>query len=276
VGVPVHRPHRHAVAGLAGTLAALLLACGAIGVRQEEDLGEETARELKKQLDFMRDAWVVDYVRDIGHEILTAAGPQPFDYTFHVVDDDELNAFALPAGYIYIHTAILLEAANVSEVAGVVAHEVGHVVRRHVARNYNRQRNTGVLYQLGSVVAAIFLGGNAAAGGQILGELAAVAYLNQFTREAEMEADAFAVEVMPIAGYDPNGLVTFFDTLRRSGGAHVPTFLASHPATEDRIRHTAALIADAPAQPGLRISDGGHLELIQRRITLLTGHARSK
>jgi predicted Zn-dependent protease len=271
--VPASRVHRLAAAGLA-CLAALLLACGTLSLRQEEDLGEQSARELERQLDFVRDPWVVDYVGDIGREIVAASGPQPFEYTFRVVDDAELNAFALPAGYIYIHTAILLEAANVSEVAGVVAHEVGHVVRRHVARNYNRQRNTGLLYQLGAVAAAIFLGGNAAAGGQILGELAAVAYLNQFTREAEMEADAFAVEVLPLAGYDPNGLVSFFDTLRRSSGAHVPTFLASHPATEDRIQQTAALIAASPPPPGLRTSDGGHLELIQRRIQLLTGHAR--
>jgi predicted Zn-dependent protease len=253
----------------------MLLACGTLNLRQEQELGEQSARELKRELELVSDPWIVDYVRDIGHEIVAASGPQPFDYTFQVVDAEELNAFALPAGYIYIHTAILLEAANVSEVAGVVAHEVGHVVRRHIARNYNRQRNTGVLYQLAAVVAAIFVGGNAAAGGQLLGELASVAYLNQFTREAEMEADTFAVEVMPLAGYDPAGLLTFFDTLRRSGGPQVPTFLASHPATDDRIRHTAALIAQSSGQARLRTHDGGHLELIQRRIQLLTGHAQA-
>jgi len=250
-----------------------LSACGTLSVPEEEELGAEAARGLRRELDFVRDPWVLDYVEEIGREILASAGPQPYTYRFHVVDDDSLNAFALPAGYIYIHTGIILEAANVSELAGVMAHEVGHVVGRHVAENYNRQRTTGIVYQLGALAAAIFVGGNAAAGGQLLGELAAVAYLNTFTRDAEVEADAFAVEVLPRAGYDPRGLLSFFETLAAQGGPHVPEFLSSHPATEDRIESTRALIAERELPPDLRVRDDGRLEIIQRRIELLTGRA---
>jgi predicted Zn-dependent protease len=266
---------QRAVAGLACALMLLQPGCATLAVSEEEKIGRDASRELRRQIDFVRDEWVVDYVEDIGRRILEAAGPQPYQYRFYVVRDESLNAFALPAGYIYIHTAIIMEAANVSELAGVIGHEVGHVALRHVARNYNRQRNTGIVYQLLSVVASIFVGGYAAAGGQMLGELAAVAYVNQFTREAEQEADAFAVEMLPKAGYDPTGLVTFFHTMSaKSGTGHgVPTFLSSHPATEDRIRSTSALIADATLAPGLRVDDGGQLEIIQRRIELLTRRA---
>ena len=269
---------RRAVVGLACVLLLLQPGCATLETRQEEEIGRDASRELRRELDFVRDEWVVDYVEDIGRRIIAAAGPQPFEYHFYVVEDESLNAFALPAGYIYIHTAIIMEAANVSELAGVIGHEVGHVALHHVARNYNRQRNTGIVYQLLSVVASIFVGGYAAAGGQMLGELAAVAYVNQFTREAEEEADAFAVEMLPKAGYDPNGLVTFFDTMKlQSGGdSGAPTFLSSHPATDDRIQSTAALIADATLVPGLRTDDGGQLEIIQRRIQLLTRRADAR
>jgi predicted Zn-dependent protease len=258
---------------LVGVLCGLLLlpACTTLSVDEEEQIGNEASRELRKELDFVRDEWVVKYVRDIGAQVVKAAGPSEYDYEFFVVQDDELNAFALPAGYIYIHTEIILEAANVSELAGVIGHEVGHVALRHVARNYNRQRNTGILYNAAALAASIFVGGHAAAGGQMLGQLAAVAYVNQFTREAEVEADRFAVEFLPQAGYDPAGMVSFFETLRaKSGGDNVPTFMRSHPATSDRIAHTQGLIEEAELGSGLKITDNGQLELIQRRIELLT------
>ena len=270
----MRRGRKHSlIAGLLCGLVLLQPACTTLSVPEEQKLGSEAARELRKQLDLVRDEWVIGYVNGIGREVVAASGPQPYPYEFYVVDDETLNAFALPAGYVYIHTAIILEAANVSELAGVMAHEVGHVALRHVAHNYNRKRNTSLLYNLFAVAVSLFVPGYAAAGGQLLGQLAAVAYVNQFTREAEAEADAFAVEVLPRAGYDPNGLVSFFETLREQGGPHVPEFLASHPATEHRIEDTRALISRSELPPGLKVSDGGELEIIQRRIELLTSAA---
>ena len=262
----MRRAHASVCLALAATAG-----CGTLSVGEEQKLGAEAARELRRELDFVTDARVREYVERIGAEIVAAAGPQPYDYRFHVVVDDSLNAFALPAGHIYVHTGILLEAADVSEVAGVIAHEVGHVALRHVARNYHRQRNTGVLYQVGALAAAIFVGGHAAAGGQMLGELAAVAYLNTFTRDAEVEADRFAVEVLPKAGYHPAGLLSFFRTLEAEGGAEAPGFLASHPATDDRIEQTQALVDGSVLTRELRVRDDGRLQIIQRRIELLTG-----
>jgi predicted Zn-dependent protease len=262
---------RRAVRGLGLLLLlAWLPACGAISVQQERQLGSQVARQARQELPFVRDRLVVGYVRGIGEDIVQAAGPQPFDYHFYVVDDPDINAFAAPAGYIYVHTGTILAARDVSELAGVIAHEVGHVARRHIAKNYNRQRNTGILYQLGVLAASMFGGGYAGQAASVGGSLAAQAYLNDFSREDERDADAFAVGVLPRAGYDPNGLVTFFGTIRRQSGAG-GGFLSSHPATTERIRNTQGMIRKLELDESLRRDDRGKLELIQRRIRLLTG-----
>ena len=249
-----------------------LAACGPITVSQEQRLGYEFEHEMRRELVFVHDRVVRGYVSDMGAQLVRAVGSQPFDYHFYVVDDDEINAFAGPAGRIYVHTETILKARNASELAGVIAHEVGHVALRHVANNYNRHRNTQIGQNI-LVAGASILGGGAMGSVAQLGTgLAAMAYLNSFGREAEMEADAFAVEVLTEAGYDPNGLVTFFRTLTHEVQGQVPSFLSSHPATSDRIESTSAAIEALPSTVGLRVNDGGKLEIIQRRILLLTSH----
>jgi len=208
-------------------------------------------------------------VQKIGNEIVRAAPPQPYQFRFKVVDDDEINAYAGPAGYIYVHTAILKKARNVTEVAGVVAHEVGHVVKRHVAQNYTRAQNANRLKEVGVAATALVAGGPVANLANLGGGLAAMAYVNSFGREAEREADAFAVEVLPKAGYDPEGLVTFFQTIQREYGDQGSLFLESHPAPSDRIEAATKLIAAQSLPADLREDDGGELEIIQRRIQLL-------
>jgi len=271
----VLRGLRSGVAALLLVAAAgLVLACGTLSPQREQSLGEQAAREMRRQLEFVDDEFVVDYVEDMGRELLAAAGPQPYDFRFYVVRAPELNAFALPAGYIYLNTGLLLSVDNASELAGVMAHEIAHVALRHVAQNYQRQRNTRLFYETGSVLASVLVGGPVAAGGQLAGQLLMVGYLNQFSQAAEEEADAYAVEILPRAGYDPNGLLTFFETLQAEAGSEgALPFLSSHPTTAQRIQDTAGRIAAAPLSADLRVSDGGRLEIIQRRIELL-GEAR--
>ena len=258
-------------------LAALTaLGCGTLSVQEEQALGRQMNGEIRRGLVFLPDRVVEQYVREIGDDIVRAAGPQPFEYHFYVVEDEDINAFAAPAGHVYIHTQTILAASNVSELAGVIAHEIGHVAERHIAENYNRQRNTGIGYRAAVLAAAIFGGGVAATAAQFGGGLAAVAYLNSFGREAEMEADVFAVDTLPLAGYDPNGLVTFFETLQRTSGGAPADFLSSHPATEARAAAARARIDALPARPGLEVHDNGRLGIIQRRIELVMGDRASR
>ena len=90
-----------------------------------------------------------------GERIVKASGPQPLDYRFYVVEDPELNSFAAPGGHVFVQTGLILAADNLSELAGVMGHEVWHVALRHIARNYYRQRGTGILYQIGAIAMAI-------------------------------------------------------------------------------------------------------------------------
>lgn len=257
-------------------LLLALAACAPLSVPEERRLGDEFEREVRSELVFVHDRVVVGYVERIGAEILRPAGPQPFAYRFYVIEDEDINAFAGPAGHVYVHTGTILKARNVSELAGVVAHEVGHVVRRHVAQNYSKQQAAGLGRQLLVVGAGIFGGGTAASLANLGGGITAMLVLNKFGREAEREADAFALQVLPGAGYDPNGMLTFFETLRNEGGPNVPGFLSSHPTTEDRIAMARGALAAQGHRPGLRVDDGGRLEIIQRRIRLLTGSAPAR
>jgi len=251
---------------LVGLLVGALVACSPISVSQERQLGVQLSREIQQEGKVVRDYGIVQYVNEIGQRLLRVAGPQPFRYQFNVIDDEEINAFAAPAGYIYINTGTILKARNVSELAGVIAHEIGHVVKRHIAQNYNRAQATSALHQIG-VMAAGMAGGQAAASlANAAGGFAGMAYLNSFGRDAEREADAFAVPIMVRAGYDPRGLVSFFETLRSTSGQSAPDFLSSHPATTERIAATSQLIRDTSLPDSLQIADAGKLQRVQRRI----------
>jgi predicted Zn-dependent protease len=251
---------------------AVVLACatGPLTIEEERELGVRVEQEARQQYRFVRDEVVVSYVAGLGRDLLRVMGPQPFEYDFYVVQDDELNAFAAPGGNVYVHTGLILKARNVSELIGVMGHEVGHVHRRHVAQNYNRARNTNLARTLGvfgiwAVAPELTQAADLATG------LGAMAYLNTFSRDAEREADAFAVEVLPKAGYDPDGLPSFFATmLERYGDGGAP-FLSSHPATTERIQNTRALIRAQRLPANLRQDDDGKLEIVQHRIRLLTG-----
>ena len=170
-----------------GLLVSSLLglnACASLSVNDERKLGAELSREVKAEATFVSDPYVTDYIDDIGQAIVRAAGPQAFEYRFHVIENDEINAFAMPGGYIYIHTETILMARNVSELAGVIAHEVGHVALRHIAENYARSRTASLGHRV-LVLGAGLAGGNAAAGAaNVVGGLSAMAVLNSFSREA--------------------------------------------------------------------------------------------
>jgi predicted Zn-dependent protease len=251
-------------------LGACLLGCGTLTVQREKDLAKQFEREVRREYRFVRDPIVNDYVARIGEQILAPLGPQPFAYSFQVVEDAEVNAFAGPAGQIYVHSGTILRARNVAELAGVIGHEIGHVAHRHIAENYEKQRAASVGRQV-AVIGAGVLGGQAAAGATNLATgVGLTAVLNSFSREAEEEADGFAVDALIAADYDPNGLPTFFETLASESRSHAPGFLSSHPAPVDRIEATRAAIAAKDLPPSLRTDDGGRFEIIQQRVELLT------
>ena len=263
----------------ARALPAFLLlvatACGTLSVDEEKKLGHEAQREVRERFVMMRDRVVVNYLRALGAQMVEASDPAPFDFRFYAVEDEEINAFALPGGAIYVHTGTISKTQNAAELSGVIAHEIGHVSARHVARLYKTNRNTGIAANVLTVVVAILTGNPYMANAASLATgIAATAYTSQFGRDAEREADALAVEAMIRAGYDPRALGSFFQTLleeNRRTGLKPPPFLMSHPATDERIQNVTTLIEKHPPYSAGRLDDGGKLEIIQRRIELVAG-----
>jgi predicted Zn-dependent protease len=256
-------------------LALALAACGTLSVQEEKQMGAQAQAQLRKQLTFVRDPVTVNYVRKFGESLAKAARPSPFEFRFYVVEDETLNAFAIPGGAMYVNTGLMLAVDNASELAGVLSHEMGHVTARHVAQMANRGRNTGFVANFFYLLIGILTGNPylANAGG-LAGSVAGQAYMNTYTRDAEREADALAVETMVHAGWNPEGMVTMFETLKKeTGGYSGPQFLASHPATDERIENVQRDIAKYPGATKLKLDDG-KLPIIQERLRLIIGTDR--
>lgn len=268
---------RQRCSSAAALLAALVAAgCATLSVSEEQQIARQFDREVERQLRLVRDPIVVRYVDAIGQRLVAAAGPQPFAYRFAVVDDPEINAFAGPGGRIYVHTGTILAARNVAELAGVIAHEVGHVVERHVAENYGKRRAASIGRTAAVLGGGLLAGAGGANAAGLATGLGSAVVLNAYGREAEREADDFAVRVLPPAGYDPHGLPSFFETMVAEGGPQPPALLSSHPAAADRLAATRAAIDAAGLPTDLRQDDGGRFEIIQRRVELLTGQSRPR
>lgn len=276
----LQRNFRNAAAAALAAALAFTSGCASVPtVAQERQLGKQVEAQARAQHTELNDPVVAHYISQLGAEIVAAAGPLPYQFSFTVVENETPNAFVLPGGAVFINSGMILAARNVSELAGVLAHEVGHVAERHVAENMANQQNANLVRNIAMQGIGGALGGGSGAmlgrnAASILSGVAAMAYVNNYKRDAEREADQFAVKVLPQAGIDPTGVVSMFKTLQSMQGARKTNFLSSHPAPKERITATQALAArSSKADSSLRQDDGGKLEIIQRRIRLLTGAA---
>ena len=227
----------------------LALGCGGSGgdfnlisVEEEWQLGQQLSQDIARQVPLNNDPVVNNYIREMGQRIVSQTNMANLPWNFHVVNDKEINAFAIPGGHVYIHTGLINAASNASEVAGVMAHEISHVLARHSTEQISRQ------YGL-SVLAGVVLGQNPGVLQQLAAQIVAGGALARFSRSAEEEADALGLQAMNLAGYNPNGMTTMFQKLlsnRRSSPGAVERFFSTHPLTEDRIQDTQRRIQSLP------------------------------
>jgi predicted Zn-dependent protease len=200
-------------------------------------IGRQAAARARSELPMMRDDRVDSYVERIGGRLVEAVPPATrrpgFRYSFDVVNRGELNAFALPGGPIFINRGMLAAARNEAEVAGVLAHELSHVVLRHGTA----QATKGQKFQLGAVAGQIL---GAIVGGRS-GEIIATGsniglstYFMKYTREYERQADLLGAQIMARAGYDPQHMANMFRTIQRRSGGGGPEWLSSHPSPGNR------------------------------------------
>ena len=212
---------------------------------EEVKLGAQLSAETEKELTIHADADVQKYISALGQKVAAAAKgrtPDGITFTFKVVDDPAtVNAFAMPGGYIYIYSGLLLKAESEAEVIGVLGHEVAHVTQRHVAERLV------AAYGL-QTVTDMAIGKNPGQLSQIAAGLAANGYLLKYGRDQERESDRVGLSYVLRAGYNPQGMVSFFEKLA-AGGPRPPVILSSHPDPADRAEELQKLIAKQSSVP---------------------------
>ncbi len=234
--------------------------------KEERELGEKVLQEVKRIWPIIQEPTVTDYVTRIGKRILNTMEPQPFDYQFYVLNTTDINAFAVPGGKVFVNSGLILMVENEDELAGVMAHEIGHVVARHIARQSEQGLKLG-LAVLGALLAGIFLGPQAAAALGVTSQAAATTVMLKYSRENEEESDHLGLKFMERAGYDRQAMLTMLKKLRRiSGPANTdpPPYLLTHPAIEQRMENLQ--IQMSHLTPGQKRSPEGSLKRVQTRL----------
>ncbi len=214
-----------------------------ISKADEYQVGRMAMRELREQNMILEDPEATDYIQQLGMRLASQAHDEGQNFTYSVLREPIINAFATFGGFVCINSGLILLTDNESQLAAVVAHETGHVVQRHIARGYLAQSKMS-LASTAALLAAILIGAASGAGGQAmegaiaLSQATALQQSINYTRSQEIEADAVGIELLSGAGFDPNEMATFFESMSRTEGlamAGIPALLVDHPVTSDRI-----------------------------------------
>ncbi len=253
---------RHRMFPLVLVLALLTVACAQrqpgqplqpgfnmFSKEQDIQLGREAAQQVRQQLDVVSDPFLQSYLDTIGRRLASTAPAREsgFPFSFTMINDPSINAFALPGGPLFMNSGLVNAAANEAQLAGVMAHEMAHVVLRHGTNQVSRAQ----ILQLPAAIAAGTVGG-----GSLAGQLAQLgiglgynSILLSYSRGAENEADALGARIMAQAGYNPIEMARFFETLEAEGGRRGPQFLSSHPNPGNRTRNVQAEVRTLPQYP---------------------------
>lgn len=208
-------------------------------------IGRQAAEEIESQVAIVDNDNLQTYVSDLGLNLADHPDAGPYPYSFTLINDPAVNAFALPGGPIYIHSGLVEAATNEAQLAGVLAHEIAHVALRHGTSQASR----GSLVQLPAVLAGAVIGQGSVAAelGQLGLGFGVNSLLLRYSRSAETEADALGARLMAAAGYDPVEMAVFFERLEEEDGARPPEFLSSHPSPGNRIEAVRAELQTFPA-----------------------------
>jgi predicted Zn-dependent protease len=226
-----------------------VLPVAALTISEEEELGEEFLKQVKQAYRFVDDPFVDDYINRLGRRLVAAFPEQPFHFRFYVIDNAVYNAFATPGGYVFVHSGLISAMTSEEELAGILSHEIAHVYCRHISERIEKSKTLS-LATLAGITAGLFLGSSALAiGSAAAGQAAGLAY----SRQDERQADEIGVQYLAAAGYSAEGLLA---VLKKINEKHwfteqeVPTYLTTHPGTEDRIVYIDTLLASDRYRPG--------------------------
>jgi len=238
------------------TVTALLVSLilpaplGALTYSKEEEFGREFARYVETHMEVIDDQFIAGYVESVGQRVLSYFPSQQLKFRFRVIKSEVYNAFAGPGGHIFIHSGLIAAMESEDELAGILGHEIAHVTSRHISQKLARQKKISYV-TLAGIVAGFLLGAaGSQTGAQALtyGTLAASQSAElAYSRENELEADEKGLHSIAAAGYNGYGLVKILKKMRNRewfGTKQVPTYLKTHPATEDRILYIDGWMAD--------------------------------
>ncbi len=241
----------------------------------ERKLGERIMREIRRNRDYLDDEPLQEYLEGLGNSLLAvrpeARGETQYDFFFFAVRDPMLNAFALPGGFIGVHSALILAAQNESELASVMAHEIGHVAQRHIARMLGKQKQDMLIPLSAIVLGALTAMSSPDAGMAMMmgGQGLAMQRQLNFSRDAEREADRVGLDIMREAGFETSGMINFFGRLQQASRNYTdntPPYLRSHPMTTERIADIEARTRDLRYR---QHADSLDFALIKARVKVL-------
>ena len=253
---------------IGGVLMALIVVtsvpppAAAITIGEEEELSTEMLRIIFRHLPVVDDPYVSAYVDRVARRILAVMPEQPFRYRFYVINQDMYNAFATPAGHIFVYSGLIEAMDSEDELAGILAHEITHVYCRHISQKIEYAKKM-TWAQLAGVAAGILLGaagGGAAGTAMVMGSAGAGATAQlAFSRDNEMQADQLGLKFLTQAGYGADGLLTSLKRIRTKnwyGKDQIPTYMMTHPAIDDRIAYVTSWIEDHrdEAKPRIKLN----------------------
>lgn len=250
----------------------------ALSPQMERRLGESIVQDIRsRDPSYIDDPEISEYLGDLGSRLTRVASGARYDFEFYVLRDPSINAFALPGGFVFVHTGLINLADTESELASVLAHEIGHVTQRHIARMFGQQQQMQ-LPMMVALAAALLIGRNRpdlASGAAAAVQAGAVQSQLSYSRDYEREADRVGLQSLEEAGFDTRAMAVFFEKLQRatrvSEDASVPSYMRSHPVTAERI---ADAQNKAAAFPYRQHADSPEFYLVRAKLRADQGEAR--
>jgi len=246
-----------------------------ISPQMEKRIGEEAMRQIRaREPSYVDDPEIADYLNVLGKKLSSSSTSAHQAFEFFLIKDDSINAFAMPGGFIGVHSGLLLAAQTESELASVLAHEISHVTQRHIARLLSKQGQLSAISLAGILVALLASRSSAGAAVAMASQAGVVSAQLAYTRDFEREADRIGFQVLQQAGFDGNGMVSFFERLQRATRAHennAPAYLQSHPLTLERISDIQNRVQGAPYRQRI---DSPEFHLVRAKLRAESGAPR--
>ena len=246
---------------------------GEFGLKEEMEMGREIEMTVKTTLPVIEDPEITSYVSSVVNSIVKTLPPQPYAFPSHVVLHDSLNAFAAPGGFIFVFTGLIMNMQHESELAGVLSHEIAHVVQRHIAGRMERGKVVSLASLLGAIAGlAVGMASGNSEGGSValVGSMAAGASaMLKYSRADEDDADRFGLQYLIKAGYDPKGMQRAFEILKSQewgGRSSVPSYLSTHPDLDLRISRIRTDLQSRTPKAAVRRDDEKRFHRVQSLI----------